>query len=113
MLSRLFRLLPAVGLAVAALAALCTTAFAATPALTLAANEYEYGMTEQEFMELMNMVMNGLMWYFIVGLLVGVIAVVIGIVVIVMEKNKQKAQGYPPYGQYPPQYYTVGCYIKT
>ncbi len=57
-----------------------------------------------EYMDLVERVFSGLMWYYIVGIAIGVIAVIIGVVVIFRELARQRAQ-LPPYGQYPPQQY--------
>lgn len=109
MRSRRYLRLFSVVLAVSALlGTLCSAAYAAMPALERLypsyGYEFEYGLSEAELARLVENVINGIMWYFIIGIVIGVIAVLIGLVVIFREKSRQNQQGGPSYGQVPPQY---------
>ena len=85
---------------------LCTAAYAAAPVLNglYPSYEYEYEISQAELARLMENVISGIMWYFIIGVIIGVIAVIIGLIVIFKEKSKGNQQGGPYYGQNPPQY---------
>ncbi len=103
---RYLRLISAVLAVSALLGMFCTAVFAAMPTVgrLYPSYEYEFGLSEAEFARLMENVINGIMWYFITGVIIGVIAVIIGLVVIFREKSRRNFQGGPDYGQYPPRY---------
>ena len=80
------RVITAVLGTIASVSILCATVFASGSF----SYEYEYYLSDEEALQMMFSMFQGIMWYFIIGTIIGLIAVIVGVVICIRYKSKQR-----------------------